>query len=278
MDVGIVGQTDKPRVAELVDRLIDVLRESDASPAVESVTASVVGPHRDDVLRIDHANLDECDLVVSLGGDGTFLHAAHGAGTTPVVGVNLGTVGFLNAIRPEEATETLQGLVADWHDDHLSVRERPRLRAKTPDGPLPPAVNEVTIRGPQRGPGRRIDASITIDGETYHEARVDGVVIATPTGSTAYNLSEGGPIVHPDCPGTIVTLQSAAPGMPPLVVDRDRTVEITVETPSPVVAVSDGRRSRSFDAPATVECCQDGPMLRSAGPDDSFFEGLNKLQ
>ncbi|AWB27318.1 NAD(+)/NADH kinase [Halococcoides cellulosivorans] len=278
MDVGIVGQTDKPRVADLVDRLITVIRDAGAAPMVESVTASIVGPHRDDVARIDHADLDTCDLVVSLGGDGTFLHAAHGAGTTPIVGVNLGTVGFLNAITPEEATATVEAMIVDWRADALTVRERPRLRAETPDGSLPPAVNEVTVRGRRRGPGGRFDVAIAVDGDAYHTARVDGVVVATPTGSTAYNLSEGGPIVHPDCPGTIVTLQAAEPGMPSLVVHRDQTVSITVEAAPNVAAVSDGRRSESFDPPVTVDLRQDGPTLRIAGPDDSFFDGLDKLR
>lgn len=277
MDVGIVGQTDNPTVADLIESLLGTLEDGDARPAIESVTASIVGPDRESVARIDHADLEQCDLVVSLGGDGTFLHAAHGAGTTPVVGVNLGTVGFLTAVRPEDATATVRALIEDREAGALDVRERPRLRAETPVGPLPPAVNEVVVRGPRRGPGGRIDISIAIDGDRFHSARVDGVVVATPIGSTAYNLSEGGPIVHPDCSGTLLTLLAADPGMPSLVVDRTQTVTVTADAET-VVAVSDGRRSRSIEGSATVEIDQSGPPLRVAGPTHSFFEGLEKLE
>jgi NAD+ kinase len=101
--------------------------------------------------------------------------------------------------------------------------------------------------------------------------------VATPTGSTAYNLSERGPLVHPDVEGFVVTEMAAAEGMPPLVVPETATVTVRISGSSGAVAVADGRHLRELDTPTAVDVATATPPVRLAGPRADFFEALGKL-
>jgi NAD+ kinase len=116
-----------------------------------------------------------------------------------------------------------------------------------------------------------------VDGSRYSGGHADGVLVGTPTGSTAYNLSEGGPLVHPGVDGLLVTEMAASDGMPPLVVDADSEVTVTVTDAESAVVVSDGRRSRELCPPTEVTVAVTEPPVRLAGPKGDFFEALGKL-
>ena len=109
MYVGIVAQRGNDRAADLAARLCETLRAEDVSIWVDETTAE-----RIDAPGVDVNRMTECNLVVSIGGDGTFLFAARGAGSTPILGVNLGEVGFLNAVTPDEAVEEVRSEVATY--------------------------------------------------------------------------------------------------------------------------------------------------------------------
>jgi NAD+ kinase len=247
------------------------------------------------------SDLETCDLAVSIGGDGTFLYAARGAAGTPVLGVNLGEVGFLNAVGPEEAVEAVRrevetfrattstdraggtgtgteaGVDGGSDADRLDVREVPRLAAWSDGWRADPAMNEIVVQGPRRGHGGGVDLAVRVDGGRYAEGHADGVLVATPTGSTAYNLSEHGPLVHPDVDGLVVTGMSATDGMPPLVVPADAEVTVDVTGADRAVVVSDGRSAEVVRPPATVTVATTDPPVRLAGPRPDFFEALGKL-
>ena len=220
----------------------------------------------------------DCDLVVSIGGDGTFLYAARGAGSTPIMGVNLGEVGFLNALAPEEAVETVVAEV-----EHIqktgSARTRavPRLRASGDGWTLSPALNEVVIQGTHRGSGGGGEFEIRVDGSLYTSGHADGVLVATPTGSTAYNLSEGGPLVHPALGGILITGMAQTDGMPPLVVDVDSDVTVSLSAADEGVVVTDGRIREAVSPPETVTVTRANEPIRLAGPPLDFFTALRKL-
>jgi NAD+ kinase len=272
MYVGLVAQRDNGRAADLAADLRDRLHEADASVAVDATTAEALGV---DGTPIDA--FDECDLVVSIGGDGTFLYAARGADGTPILGVNLGEVGFLNAVGPEEAVAAVLDEVAAFRAGDLTVREAPRLAARGDGWTAPPATNEVVVQGPIRGPGGGVDVDLRIDGARYSEGRADGVLVATPTGSTAYNLSESGPLVHPGVDGLVVNEMCARDGMPSLVVGTDSDIAVDVAGADRAVVVGDGRVLHELDPPAEVRVgLADSPM-RVAGPATDFFEALDKL-
>jgi NAD+ kinase len=231
-----------------------------------------------DIPGRDLDELDAADLVVSIGGDGTFLFAAHSAGTTPILGVNLGEVGFLNAVRPDDAVDAVLAEVRQFRrDGSLGTRSIPRLAVGGEGWSLPPAINEVVVQGERRGHGGGASIEVRIDGSVYAEEHADGVLVSTPTGSTAYNLSENGPLLHPGVSGIVVTGMAAAEGMPPLVVDSDATVTVAVSDADEGVVIVDGRTRERVDPPAEVTVELAGEPVRLAGPVSDFFEALGKL-
>jgi NAD+ kinase len=282
MSVGIVAQRDNDRAVSLAATLVTRLEEASASVVVDETTGAALRDHEE--WAVSGAStapveaMDGCDLVVSIGGDGTFLFAARGAGSTPIMGVNLGEVGFLNAIAPEEAVETVVAEV-----EHIqktgSARTRavPRLRARGPGWELSPALNEVVVQAGHRGSGGGATFEITVDGSRYNRGHADGVLVATPTGSTAYNLSEGGPLVHPDVAGLVVTEMAGEEPMPPLVVGTDSDVTVAVHDAPRAVVVSDGRIREEITPPERVTLSRGSEPVRLAGPPLDFFTALNKL-
>jgi NAD+ kinase len=270
MRVGIVAQRGNERAAALAGDVREVLRDGGIEVRLDEATADAL-----DCAGHAVSGMDECDLVVSIGGDGTFLFAARGAGETPVMGVNLGEVGFLNATPPEDAVATVEREVERIETEGgPRTRTVPRLRATNDGRTLPPALNEVVVQG-RRGPGRGADVTIEVDGSSYLEGHADGVLVATPTGSTAYNLSEGGPLVHPDTDALVITPMCADETMPPLIVDGEVVVRVT-NAPEAVV-VGDGRTRETIDPPAEVAIDRAPAPLRIAGPPLEFFSALDKL-
>ncbi|PSP89205.1 NAD(+) kinase [Halobacteriales archaeon QH_8_68_33] len=284
MRVGIVGQKDNGRAAATVAAVAGHLDGMGVELAVDEVTASQVdddwpaeAPPVDRVSEPIEA-MSGTDLVVSVGGDGTFLFAARSAGSTPVMGINLGEVGFLNAVAPEDAVDAVEREVRDYRGGGIETRDMPRLQASGDDWDLPAALNEVVVQGPRRGHGGGASVEVSVDGSVYTSGHADGVLVATPAGSTAYNLSERGPLVHPDVPGFVVNGMSAAESMPPLTVGTDATVTVRVENADGGYVVSDGRVHQAVDPPARVRIEHASDPVRIAGPPLDFFAALDKLE
>lgn len=272
MLVGIVAKRDNRRASFLAAEIRDYLREADVDVWLDEATA---GEHDEAGHPVEE--MAGCDLVVSIGGDGTFLFTARGVGDAPILGVNLGEVGFLNAVGPEEAVSEVMSEVRALRENELSVREAPRLVASGEDWESEAAANEVVLQGPQRGHGGGVNVELRVDGSLFSSGRADGMLVATPTGSTAYNLSEGGPLVHPGSPSLVVNEMCAAEGMPPLVTDIDSEVSIRLSGAETGYVVSDGRAARELDLPAMVTVTTADKPVRIAGPEADFFEALNKL-
>ncbi len=284
MRVGIVGQKGNDSAAATVARVAGHLDDMDVDLAVDEVTTDRVGdrwPAGAPPLSAVSTPVDAMsgtDLVVSVGGDGTFLFAARGAGATPIMGINLGEVGFLNAVPPDDAVAAVEAEVREYRTHGaVSTRDMPRLRASGDDWALPPALNEVVVQGPRRGHGGGASVEVSVDGSVYTSGRADGVLVATPTGSTAYNLSEGGPLLHPDVHGFVVNEMSGTDSMPPLAVGTDATITVTVENADGGHVVSDGRVRQSVQPPAKVTLERASDPVRISGPPLDFFAALGKL-
>jgi NAD+ kinase len=148
---------------------------------------------------IELAEYGTCDLIICLGGDGTFLSMVHLAGceSIPVIGVNLGSVGFLPEIHPENLGEAISLLIGG----HYQLEQRMMLDVKCYDEQNNLleegcALNDAVVsRG---GMSRILTLELTINQETIDRIPGDGLIVSTPTGSTAYSLSAGGPIIHPE--------------------------------------------------------------------------------
>ncbi|APW96668.1 NAD(+) kinase [Halobiforma lacisalsi AJ5] len=276
--VGIVAQRNNERAHELAAALTESLeREFDVAVAVDELTGDAI-----DVAGIPVAEMADRDFVVSIGGDGTLLFVAREVGSTPIVGVNLGEVGFLNAVPPGDAPDVITDLAARLQETgslEAEARELARLRAtgRGSDWTLEPALNEISVHGPRRGPGGGATIEVRIDGKRYVESHADGVLVATPTGSTAYNLSEGGPLLRPDTDSLVVTQMAAADAMPSLVVDADSEVTLSISEADIAYAISDGRNRQHLEPPATVSVSLADDPVRLVGPEADFFGGLEKL-
>ncbi|MEF8776461.1 MAG: NAD(+)/NADH kinase [Haloarculaceae archaeon] len=287
MKVGIVGQRGNTRATSLVGDLCDLLRDEGVAVEVDEATRKEydrqedcgeeeLAESRPPAVPIEA--MAETDLMVSVGGDGTFLFVARGAGTTPIMGINLGEVGFLNAVPPEDARETVLEEVQRFRETGtVRTRELPRLSAHWDGLSLPPALNEIVVQGPQRGRGNGLTIEIRVDGDRYASDHADGVLVATTTGSTAYNLSEGGPLVHPDVNGMVVTEMCGSTAMPPIVVDTDRTVSVRVDEAETAHVLSDGRRGETVRPPARIDVDRAEESVFVAGPPLDFFTALGKL-
>jgi NAD+ kinase len=183
------------------------------------------------------SDLSQADLVVVLGGDGTMLRALRRfLGTAvPAVGVNFGSVGFLTAISDDELEEGLKRIFAGEYE----VVELPTLEAQAGDDRRD-AVNDIVATSATLG--RMVELSWSVGGEELGDLRCDGLICATPSGSTAYNLSNGGPVLVWGLDAMAVTF--VAPHSlqaRPLVVPRSRDLIVTNETPDVwVTALADG--------------------------------------
>ena len=274
VDVGIVAQRDNDRAQAIARSLVDLIDASGDRALVDEATATAI-----DTAGVSIPSMGDCAFVVSIGGDGTFLFAAREAGAVPLVGVNLGEVGFLNAVSPEDATDAVAALLEEAQDrGRVGGRTVDRLEARGDGWTLEPALNEIVVHGPKRGPAGGLEVELAVDGSPYAESWADGALVATPTGSTAYNLSEGGPLLEPSADALVVTQMCAADSMPSLVVDRDAEITLTARDTTTAWAISDGRTRQRLEPPETVTVTVADDPLTLAGPQGDFFEALEKLE
>lgn len=192
---------------------------------------------------------DGVDVVVGIGGDGTLLEAAQVAhhADLPVVGVNLGTVGYLTEFEPEELElllDTLQGRP-------LPERGRMTVRAETSEGAVWHGINDVVLEKVMSQ--RLVRLAVTIDGEYFTTYRADGIIVATPLGSTAYSLSVGGPVLAPELEALV--LSPVAPHSllsRSIVLAPDTVVEFRVASDREVRVNLDGREACLLGSGATL--------------------------
>lgn len=191
----------------------------------------------------------EADLAVSLGGDGTFLRTAAWVGDKqiPIVGVNTGHLGYLTAL----SIDQLPGLLGMIERDSFLIERRSLIQVLSPALPFSPfALNEVTVA--KEASASMISTQVEVNGMKLADYHADGLIISTPTGSTAYNLSAGGPIVQPTLEVVIITpLAPHSLAMRPLVADASATLRVVPGGRAPGVRLAlDGR---SLEIPTGTE-------------------------
>ncbi|WP_257455326.1 NAD(+)/NADH kinase [Archangium lipolyticum] len=245
----LVAKKDKPEAAELAARI----RERYPSLEVlgDRLLAHVLGWPRLE----DRELATRADLVVVLGGDGTLIHAARllGGRPTPIMGVNLGSLGFMTEIPVEDLFATLDEVLAGRFKVDSRMKLGCRLvragRVVVEDEIL----NDVVIN---KGALARIaDHEVSIEGVPIATYKADGVILSTPTGSTAYALSAGGPIVHPSVDCTVLApICSHALTHRPIIVPADRTIRIALRTETADTFLTlDGQTGHSLQCEDIIE-------------------------
>ena len=224
------------------------------------------------------ADIGACiDVMVALGGDGTFLFGAKLVADhdVPLLGLNLGSLGFLTPYAVSEASAAL----ADAAQGRLPVEERMRLlvtlRSKDKPAESQSALNEAVIN--QREVARLMDLLASTNGDTITTYKADGLILCTPTGSTAYNLSAGGPILSPDLEAIMLTpICPHTLSNRPLVVRADTGVTVTNVSRYQGVLTVDGYWSREMAPGDVVEVRMMEKRLRVFRPGHSFFKILRQ--
>jgi len=236
----VVAHTGRPDVAEIADHVCARL----AAAGIELVASE---PEAAELGLPPTTTVDgrpEPELVLTLGGDGTLLRGAERAREAgiPVLGINLGRVGFLTGTDAEHLDVALDAVIAGNYD--VSERMTVDVRVET-DGIVTAAgwaLNEVSVEKSTRE--RILDVVVEVDGRGISAYGCDGVLCATPTGSTAYAFSAGGPIVWPDVPALLVVPSNAhALFARPLVVSSASTVTVHIDPDGhQAILACDGRR------------------------------------
>ena len=196
--IGLIGRLRCEETANTIDKIIQHLQKQVADIVIDEETASVF-PKMASVRCLPRATLAQsCDLVIVVGGDGSLLSAARAVlpYNTPLLGVNRGHLGFLTDVHPQHFASTLDAVLSGaYASENRFLLQTQLIDSNQKVLSCDPALNDVVL-----SPGevaQLIDFDIFVNGQLMCHNRSDGLIIATPTGSTAYALSAGGPILHP---------------------------------------------------------------------------------
>ena len=275
--IGIISKPDDPAIAATVQSLYKYLVGQSLEIWADKVSASFLASE-----QVNESSLDEIasnsELVIVVGGDGTILHAAHSLiqKEIPLLGINLGRLGFLAEISPSEIEKQLgQILSGEYEEAQRIVLQASLIRDGKTIGSCC-AINDVVVHAKQMV--RMIEIESRVNKQYVNTLRADGYIVATPTGSTAYALSGGGPILHPNidaivlvpiCPHTLSNR--------PIVVDAHSRVEILLsgENRHTALASIDGQIDMDFMPGDTIVIEKCKHVLRLIQPKNyDYFDVL----
>lgn len=278
--IGLVLNTEKDNSLKVSKEMINLIKEKNIDYLLEKEGAKELDLNHK---RASNETLREkADMVIVFGGDGTFLHTSlNFIGTgIPLMGINLGRIGFLTEIETNELGEALDDIIAGNYRvesrNTLEVcleRDGKSLEKKH-------AVNDVVIN--RSADGQMLKVDMHINNEFVNSYRGDGIIVSTPTGSTAYSFSAGGPIINPQVKAILITpLCPHAVHVKPMVISDHETIEIDVEgEKDKMFLTTDGRdsiRIRREDIVRIKSSDQDISLIKF--PDRTFYTILrNKMR
>jgi NAD+ kinase len=280
--IGVIAKRNKPEAVNIVGYLVDWFRGKKIEVYIENEMAHLLGPHarEPNVNTVERETFpSHAEMIVVLGGDGTLLSVARLVGDhkVPILGVNLGGLGFLTEITLEELYGVLERVIqGDFKTDERVVLSASVIRKGERIAEFTVLNDAVVNKGAL---ARIIDMETTINGEYVTTFKSDGLIISTPTGSTAYNLSAGGPIVYPSlhciiltpiCPHTLTNR--------PIVVPDDVEIRATLKTrQQEVILTLDGQQGFSLEVEDVVEVKKSAVgILLIKSPYRHYFEVLRE--
>ena len=277
--VAVVSKPHKEELARILPELVAWLTEHGYEPLLDREGGAFCPLAK----AVERSELPRHHpkLVIVLGGDGTMLAVARifASTGTPILGVNLGNLGFLTEIRLSDLYTTLEGWCKDCHSLDARAMLHSVLCRDGKEHATYEALNEVVV---SKGDIARMgEFSVELDGKTVAHFRADGVIVSTPTGSTAYTLAANGPIMTPDVDALIVTpICPHLLTLRPLVVRGEASLTVRVEgVPSNCLLTVDGQQAISLCQGDEIRCCRSKHTVRLVRLAESgFFEALrNKL-
>jgi NAD+ kinase len=274
--IGIVAKRNDPAALQAAREVHDWLAARNLEVLVEKGSL----PEGHPLGGVDGAELGaRAELLVVLGGDGTLIHAAGlvSERQVPLFGVNLGTLGFLVEIELAEVYRALEPVLAGDYQIEERMRLWVRLRRGRDELVSCHVVNDAVIT--KGALARIIDFEVTVDGHHLTIYNADGIIISTPTGSTAYNLAAGGPVLHPMVRGIIVTpICPHTLTLRPLVVPDQRTCRVRILGPHGRVFLTlDGQQGHELQLDDLVEVSRSPFALQIVrSPTRDFFAVLRE--
>ncbi len=280
--IGVIGKRRDARAAATALHVCELLEEMGRQVIIETDTANLLSTgsrrtgDRDVLVR-------ECSLVVVVGGDGTLLSAGRqfAPAGVPLLGVNQGRLGFLVDVLPDEMRETLQSVLRGDGilDERLLLQARVHRADRSFSEPLL-ALNDIVLRN--QATIRMLDFETWLDDEFISAHRADGIIVSTPTGSTAYALSGGGPVLHPSLDAiTLVPICPHTLSDRPIVVGASKPIRIVLRGDiSGATVTCDGQIGLPLEPGDEIRISRSPHTLRLIHPRRfAYFELLrNKLQ
>jgi NAD+ kinase len=269
-NIGIIGKLGDARLSRTLHRLTAYLKAQRCHVWLDEASHSLLADSS--LPRSPVAELGRrCDLVIVVGGDGTLLHAARilAASGVALFGINLGRLGFLVDVSPEGLEKALDQILAGAFVEEQRFLLESRIAARVGEGEKSLALNDVVVH--RWNSARMIEFETYVDGSFVNAQRSDGLIVSTPTGSTAYALSGGGPLLHPTlnalllvpiCPHTLSNR--------PLAVSGDSRVEIRICgcDHEHVRVTCDGQATRPIRPGETVYLCKSEHPIRLLHPEN----------
>ena len=276
--IGVIVRPDLDEARPALRDMVAWLRGRGVGVCLEERTARLLDKPLTDACTVKdgHELAASVDALVVLGGDGTLLHASHLVDRPiPVVGVNFGSLGFLTEITLDELFPALEKVL----DGTYRYEERRMLRAlvRRPAGDqvLGDVLNDIVVT--KAALSRIIELDVSVDGSFVSAFRADGLIISSPTGSTAYNLAAGGPILHPQLEAVVLT--PICPHMltnRPVVVSDRATIEVRLRSTreGEVHLTFDGQRGFPLGSEDVVTVTRSPRTIRLVKAQRDYFEVL----
>lgn len=270
MKIGIVSRTDREDALELIESLVKYLEENKVCIEIEKRVTDVLTEYSKYSTNIKDM---DSDIVLCIGGDGTVLYAQHTLSKKkiPVLSINMGTVGFLTEVDPEDIFECMDQLLS--YD--FFVEERMQLDIKC-DNEWQTVLNELVLMTNQ--PAKMLDLTVCLDDEVVDEIHADGLIISTPSGSTAYAMSAGGPIVDPRVDvALIIPICPFKLNSRPIIVPSSSTITIKFnKVDKKAVAVLDGVTEKVYSHNDEIKIRKSEHNAHFVRFTKKFYDSVNK--
>lgn len=267
--VSIITKFNSPEAANVAQSLGDFLRSRGINVLhTGALPKTVIG------VKSSSHNEIKADLIVVVGGDGTIMRTAEVVGETPILGVKVGALGFLCETTPESAKDALENILAGKFYLEYKTKLAPRYN----DLNLPDALNEVLITTSKSS--KILSLMVKKDGVLLHHGKADGIIVSTPTGSTAYALSAGGPIIDPKLDVLeIVFICPLSSGIRPMIFPASSSLEITVLPEGFTgIVVLDGQTTAEleYDKPITIKKSEKKAVFIRVNKSEFFYQRIRE--
>jgi NAD+ kinase len=280
MRIAVFGNIFRNLLLSNILIIIDYFKEKEVKLILDKDLYELVTIHGNvnmDRIEVIQEDDFQADVAISIGGDGTFLNTAARIGRKgiPILGINTGRLGFLADVPNDEIIPALNTLMSH----NYNIEERALLFTETSDGEIfnyPFALNEVSVL--KQDSSSMLGITVSVNGQMVHTYHADGLIISTPTGSTAYSMSVGGPIVIPQTQNFILSpIASHSLNVRPLIIPDSWTIELEVHSRSLCYLIAIDGRSKVLNQQTKLKITKaDYSIKIIKGQDYTFFDTLKK--